>query len=458
MMERKQVVDETSTRIMRHELSLRSIWSIIAVGASLWLVVRIWPIILLLLIALVLAGTVSPWISWLERHDVRQSIGLGFVLLAGMMIIVGLGALVIPALITQASALVVSIPGIQDHLADYVAQLPAFAQSAAAIRRVRVEQLVEPFGGYALAIAGDTVEVLVLGFTSVVLAVYLLADHERVKGFAFALMPRRFHLRAARILLDMETVVGGYVRGQALTSVLIGLFVFMLLWLAGTPYPLALAVVAAFADLIPFVGGVLVLVLAVLATLPQGSFPAAVVAGAIVVYLQLEDHVLIPRIYGQRLRLSPLAVLVAFLIGGELLGIIGALLALPVAAGLRVVIEQLRIELPGEQPGETTQRTLDAVAEATYAEQSEGVSARHAAGMATSMAEQGQVSDLVTPRQVDMRGEEQGATGLIRMEDHVMAYTASNTSIIGRRPLTSKENEALVRANFDADSENGPKE
>jgi predicted PurR-regulated permease PerM len=244
----------------------------------------------------------------------------------------------------------------------------------------------------------------------VVLAFYLIVDAQRVKGFIFALLPRRFHLRAARILLEMVAVVGGYVRGQALTSLLIGIFVFTVLWIVGTPAPLALAVFAAFADLVPLVGGVLVLAPAVLASLSLGVVPTVIVALLITGYMQVEGHILIPRIYGQSLRLSPLAVLVALLIGGQLLGIVGALLALPIAASLRVLVEQLRIDLPGEQPAEHAQRTLDAQAEAVYAEQTEGVSAREAVAVATSMAEEAQEEGQITSGCIELPVEQQGAS------------------------------------------------
>lgn len=184
----------------------------------------------------------------------------------------------------------------------------------------------------------------------------------------------------------MGTVVGGYVRGQALTSLLMGLFAYTVLRLVGTPEPLALAAFAAFADLIPLVGGFLLLIPAVVAMLAVGPVPALIVMVAIMAYQQLESNVLIPRVYGKTLRLSPVAVTVALLVGGQLLGIIGALLALPLAAGLRVLVENLRIELPGELPGEAVQRAADARAEATYAAQAEGSSAIEAATMATALA------------------------------------------------------------------------
>jgi predicted PurR-regulated permease PerM len=405
-MEQNMLRDDPHPRTVHHELSLRSIFSIIAIAAGLWLLVQIWQIILLLIIALILAGTVSPLVSWLERHHVTRTVALGLVLLVFVCAIAGLGALVVPALVTQIGALVANAPTIQGRLAGYLASLPALAGNAGAVRDAQPARLLEPLAAYALTFAGAAAQVVILGLTTVVLTCYLIADAQRVKGFAFALLPRRFHLRAARILLDMETVVGGYVRGQALTSLLIGLFVFAVLWLVGTPAPLALAVFAAFADLIPFVGGVLVLVPVVLATLPLGAVPTVLVALLITTYMQVESHILIPRIYGQALRLSPLAVLVALLIGGQLLGIVGALLALPIAAGLRVLVEQLRIDLPGEQPGEVAQRTLDAEAEAVYAEQTKGVSALDAAGLAIVMAEQAQEDEPVAAERVELPVEE----------------------------------------------------
>jgi predicted PurR-regulated permease PerM len=406
-MKRDRLRDDPPTRIIRHEFSLRSIFSVIGIAVGLWLLVQIWQIILLLIIALILAGTLSPILAWMEQHRIPRTVALGLILVVLVGGIVGLGALVVPALVTQVGILATDAPTMQGQVADYLASIPVLANSATAVRSFQPQQLLDPLAASALSFAGAAATGVILGLTTVVVAFYLIADPQRVKGFFFALLPRRFHLRTARILLEMEAVVGGYVRGQALTSLLIGIFVFVVLWIAGTPAPLALAVFAAFADLIPFVGGVLVLAPAALATLTVGLVPALIVAVAIIAYMQVESHILIPRIYGQTLRLSPLAVLVALLIGGQLLGIIGALLALPIAASVRVLIEQLRIDLPGEQPGEDTQRTLDDEAEAIYAEQTKGVSALDAVVVATSMAEDALEEEQAAVGRVEVPIEEQ---------------------------------------------------
>ena len=354
--------------------------------AGILLVARLWEIILI--IALVLAGTFSPVVTWLEQHRLPRSLALFLILVALLGFIVGLGALIIPAFVHQFGLLSTEAPAIQARLADFAARVPPLAGQADAIRTARPERLLTPVGAYALKSAGTAAQLIVLGGTTVVIAFYLIADHERVTGFLFALLPRRYHIRTARVLLDMETVVGGYMRGQAITSLCIGVFAYVLLLVTGVPSALPLAILAAFADLIPLVGGVLVVVPSVVFALTVGPAQAAIVLVALVVYQQFESHLLLPRVYGQSLRLSPLAVIVALLVGGTLLGIVGALLALPMAAGIRVLIENYRIELPGEQPGEREERAEEVDAEVAYATQTRGTSAVESAMMATEIAEQ----------------------------------------------------------------------
>lgn len=375
-------------RTVRHEISLRSFFTVLAIVASLWLLARIWQIILILIIALVLAGTFSPVVTWLERRRVARPLALGLILLALLGAVVGLGALIIPAMVQQFSTLSADAPGIQARLADFAAHVPPLAGQADAIRSAQPGRLLAPVGTFALKSAGAAAQLVVLGGTTVVIAFYLISDHERVQGFAFALLPRQYHVRTARMLLDMETVVGGYMRGQALTSLCIGVFALILLSILGVPSALSLAIFAAFADLIPLIGGVLVVAPSVLFALTVGPVQAVIVLIAFVVYQQFESHLLLPRIYGQSLRLSPLAVIVALLVGGTLLGIVGALLALPMAAGIRVLIENYRIALPGDQPGEQEERAEEVDAEVTYAAQTQGTSAVESAMVATEIAEQ----------------------------------------------------------------------
>jgi predicted PurR-regulated permease PerM len=376
-------------RTVRIELSLRSVFAIFAIVAGLWLLGRLWQIVLVMVIALVLAASFSPVVDWLERRRFPRALALGIVLLGLVGGVVCLGFLVIPALMRQVVDVVRDAPNIQRRLADYLTTGPEPLRNYATnVREFEPERYLKPIGTSALAYAPMAVEIVAYGVTTVVLAFYMIADRERVLGFAYALLPRRYHVRTARVLLDMERVVGGYVRGQAITSLCIATFTYLLLLFFGVPNALALAILAGFTDLIPFIGGILATVPAVLAALAISPTTAVIVWAAICVYQQFEDRVLVPRIYGRTLRLSPVAVMVALLVGGKLLGIMGALLALPIAAGIRVLIEDLRIELPGDQPGEDALRERDELLEATFANRAAGASAVEAAMIATELANQ----------------------------------------------------------------------
>ena len=150
------------------------------------------------------------------------------------------------------------------------------------------------------------------------------------------------------MLINLETIVGGYIRGQVLTSVFMGIFVFGLLTVCRIPNAIALAVFAGLADVLPYVGVFLSVGPAVMAALPAGLATTLVVLVAMLAYEEFESRFLVPRIYGRALRLPSSVVLVALLAGGTLMGIVGALLALPVAAAVRMLIDELRVELPGE--------------------------------------------------------------------------------------------------------------
>ncbi len=399
---------------MRHEISLRSVFSLIAIGFGLILLSRIWTIVLLLVVAMILAGTLAPIVSWLEQHRVRRPIGLGLVLLGLLGGLFGLGALVIPALAAQVADVAERGPALRDQLAVTLDGIPVFAGAAEAVRTGQPSTLLSSVGNQLVGYAGIAAQAIIYGLLTVVLAFYLLADYERVQGFFFALLPRHYHLRTARVLLDMGTVVGGYVRGQALISLFIGLVTFVVLLIAGVPNALALAVFAAAVDLIPLAGASLAVIPSSLVAFSRGPVVGVSVFAALFLYNQVESHILIPRVHGKTLRLSPLAVVVSLLIGGQLLGIVGALLALPLAAGLRVLVEDLRIELPGEQTSEAALRAADERDEALYAEQTQGASALEAAVVATTLAEQRQGEELATTGQLEIPIEERrtGTDGL----------------------------------------------
>jgi predicted PurR-regulated permease PerM len=174
--------------------------------------------------------------------------------------------------------------------------------------------------------------------TVAVLTIYLLIDGPQVGTGLLRLFPRSERLPARQMAAEIAAQVGGYMRGQLLTSLLAGLFSLILLMALHVPEPLALAFLMAVADAVPMVGPLLGTVPAVLMALTRGAPTALAVGIGYILYHQLESHVLVPRIYGNTMKLSPSVIVIAILIGATLMGILGALLALPVAAAVPVIL------------------------------------------------------------------------------------------------------------------------
>ena len=202
-------------------------------------------------------------------------------------------------------------------------------------------------------------------------------------------------MRLARILHNLEVIVGGYMRGQIITSAALGIFMFLLLVICGVPNALSLAMFAALVDVIPFIGAVMASAPAVLSALSV-SVPVGIVVLAILfTYQEFESRILIPGIYGRVLRLSPAVVLLALVAGGMLLGIIGALLALPIAAGIQMMLLELRVEMPGDDSDDRTALARDAKTEATYERMSAGATAPEAGQIARNLAHDIRDADAV---------------------------------------------------------------
>ncbi len=378
---------------LRIEISLKTFLAAACVGGTLWLLIHLWQILLLIVVALIVVGTISPLVEALDRRGVRRgwSVAAVFVGFWGSTVVLCLVAA--PPLWKELLHFIEEAPAIQAGLAGLLSHNRVIAPLGDAVRGFRLEKLVAGDASSAISFSTGIAAVIGYATTSFVLALYIVADRDRARGTLYALAPRRYHLRLARILQNLETIVGGYMRGQLITSVAMALFVFALLTACRVPGALAVAAFAGLADVIPFVGGLMATIPAVLAASRISLSCAGIVLGALVVYMQFESRLLVPRVYGRAMRLPSTAVVLALLIGGKLLGMVGALLALPIAAGLRMIFEELRFELPGDDSDDTARDARDARDERRYDARSHGSSPEEAGAVASEVAMEGRIAD-----------------------------------------------------------------
>ena len=369
--------------------------------AGLWLLNRLLPVALVLVAALIIVGSISPAVRWLEERHMRRGAGIAILFSALTVVSVLLFTLTIPSLIAQATN-----PHVSFSQQLYILLTNPLAEL---LRKVHSGDLARLVASNALEFSTRALEIFAYITSSILLALYIMIDRDRLRGGLFLVVPRSHHIRLSRVMLNLETIVGGYIRGQVITSAVMALFVFVLLKSCGIANALAIAVFAGGADVFPYVGALLSVGAAVAAALSSGPATIVIVVVLMVIYKQFESAVLVPKVYGRTLRLPSSVILLSLLAGSILLGIVGALLALPVAAALLMLVEELRVELPGqqEQAEDVEVRERDDRGEAEYERRAEGMPAEQAAAIAVEISSDRHKEESCLPVATEAAGAEE---------------------------------------------------
>ena len=388
MNEPEQEVQPWRARVIRVEIAPWTIISVTLVIAGLWIFMRLLPVVMVLVGALMIVGTLGPAVEWLEQRGVRRDAGIAIVFTVLFVSAALLFVLTIPELVSQVKDLIGMEPALREKLAVWLARYPLTADLADTMRNVHYDVLIKSSAASVLTFFTLVVESIAYGFGAIFLALYMMLDRDRLRGALFAVVPRTHHIRLSRILVNLNTIVGGYIRGQAITCGLMFAFMFVLLTACGIPNAMVIAVFGGLADVLPYIGIFITMGPAVAAALPFGAVIVTVVFLLMLSYEEFESRVLVPIVYGRAMRLPSSVVLFSLIAGATLFGIIGALLALPVAATILMLIDKLRVELPGEteQAGDTEIRKMDASGEREYTRRTEGMPAEEASAIAVEMS------------------------------------------------------------------------
>jgi predicted PurR-regulated permease PerM len=315
---------------------------ILAVYALARMIVAVRQILILILVSLILAIGFQPTIAWLERKGLKRGQAVAAMTLVALLVVGGFLALMVPTIITQIAQLIDKAPDYlrrAQHENGFVADLntrfdlAGKLHSAAASAPSTVLSLFKSFT--ALIFNTLTVVILTLYFTSALPTLRA--------GIARLLTP---HERSSfeSILEESTQRVGGYIMGNLLISLIAGIAAFAALLVIRVPYAAALGFWVALTDLIPTVGAILGALAAVIVAAFAGVPQLVATIVYFIVYQQVENYVISPRVMRKAIEMSAAAVIVAVLIGGSLAGFVGALLALPAAAMIKIAVRQLYIE------------------------------------------------------------------------------------------------------------------
>jgi predicted PurR-regulated permease PerM len=327
-----------------------------AVIAALYFVYLIRSVVGLFFIGVFVAVAIAPPVNWLNRRRVPRWLAILLVYLAGAGAIFGIGLLIVPPLVTGVEDLSSNLPGYVDDL-RHNETFRKYDNRYGITKKLKqqAEQLPSKLGDAAGTLRDVTVGVFssfVKLFSILVIAFFLAKDGERILAFGFRQLSPERERRVRAVASDVADAVTGYVFGNFVISVLAGLVTYVTLEALGVPFALPLAILFGFFDLVPLVGatlgGILVGIVVAFTNFPLGLI---VWVAVLIIYQQIENNAVQPFVYGRAVQLHPLIVIVAILIGGALLGVLGALVAIPVAAAVQAVVRDFwrfsRDSLPG---------------------------------------------------------------------------------------------------------------
>ena len=302
-------------------------------------------VLILLLVSIFIAVGLNPLVEWFMRRGLKRGLSVGVVFLLMILAVVGVGFAIVPVVTDQIDSLIQNAPGYLDLLEKsktltnlndkyhFIQKAQEYIQDPALAQRA--------FGGI-LGVGKVVANALFNMFTILVLTLYFLASLPSIKRAAYSLVPgsrrRRFSILGDEVLGR----VGGYVSGQFMVALCAGVCMFIFLEIVGLrEYAVALAIVVMFCDFIPMVGGFIGVVVVSLIGFTGGLWTgiACLIYG--IIYQQIENYVVAPRIMRRAVDIPGAVTVIAALLGGALLGVVGALLAIPSAAAILLIIREV---------------------------------------------------------------------------------------------------------------------
>jgi len=324
-------------------LTNRAIFVVLGVLLFFWLLRQATHIFVVLFIALLLASSVSLAANRLERLHVKRGIAILLVYIAVLAVLAGVIALLIPLIAGEVKTLRDNLPSYQESVNGLLARLPKRNGETLRVNTIfgdlggRLNGAAGKAGRGVLA-AGSTLVTLLLIF---VIAFFLAVDPKFPERVVARFIPPAARRRALGLMGKIGMGLGYWVRAQLLLALFFGVTFGLGLAILRTPYALTLGTIGAVLEIIPYVGGFITIILAVLVAATTGKLwliIAVLVWYAIVV--NLEAHIVAPKLVGQIVGLHPLVVVLALFLGAEVLGILGALLAVPLAVIVQAMLDE----------------------------------------------------------------------------------------------------------------------
>lgn len=322
---------ESPSSKVRLEIGWNTILKVLLALLLVFVAIKLWPLFKLLVVSILLAVPLYRLVLWVCRRGWPRWTGVLLASLALLLAVVGFAALVGPLAVKQASNLGKNLPKLKDQLVTHVPAGPLRNTLNQALSVARTDAL-QRSSQKALTAAKATLSGLLAVVLVIALTIYLIIDGPRALQWLLAYFPREHRPRVAKGLDKIGGRIVAYIIGQSIVSGLFAAYVLAVLSILHVPMALLLALLAGILDVVPVLGISISLLLGTLMALTVSPATSLTVLALYGAYHALENYFILPKVYGAKLRLSPLAVLLSMLAGGMTAGLVGAIAILPLVA------------------------------------------------------------------------------------------------------------------------------
>lgn len=326
-------------------ISTKSIFKILAILFLVYLLYLVKEVFALFFVSLVLASAFDPMIDWLQIKKIPRSISI-LVVYAVVLLVVGVAVYLLGGrVVFELKALAASFPNYFDKISQtWGIEIDFKNLPISETINSRLSDIVNGLRGTTAQVFGFLNSFFggILNFLMVLVLTFYMTVYEKdLKSFINSITPKVHQKYVNALIHEMKHRMGFWLRGQLILSVIIFFLTFIGLSILGIKYALILALVAGIFEIVPFIGPLLSAIPAIFFGFTQGTTEGILVAILYLVVQQVENNIIVPKVMGKSTGMNPLVVMLSILAGAQLYGIVGALLAVPVATALSVYIESV---------------------------------------------------------------------------------------------------------------------
>ena len=324
---------------------------LVFVALGFWLLYRFNQVVFMLFIAIVLGTVIRPIVTWLHRRGLPRMAGLIFVYILMLTLLISFVLLLVPLIIKQGTVIAAAVPGYYQSLREWMINypnqlivrlgtfLPATLPTLAPVLQQTGPQVLAT-AEQALGYVSMTAKTIFTAIVILVLAFYWTLDGPRTIQSLLLLVPQDQRESINILISAMETKVSSFIAGQGVLCLIIGILALVAYLLIGLPNALVLALIAGIMEAIPMIGPLLGAAAAGLVALSIAPVKLVWVILATVIIQQLENNLLVPRVMRKAVGVNPFVTLLAFFAFSSFFGIAGALMAIPMAAIIQLLLDR----------------------------------------------------------------------------------------------------------------------